>query len=77
MSILKTHNTRRTLEAMAERHRKDARTLAMLCAEAIMEPTNEEAGCALYKIQVCIFDLKKMTAQLESIAAPAAPEGAE
>ena len=79
MSILKTHNTRRTLQAMAERHRKDARTLAMLQAEALLEPSNGGGALAfgVYSLQVCVVDLKKVIDGLENLTEPEAPKGAE
>lgn len=76
MSILKTHNTRRTLEAMAERHRKDARTLAMLHAEVQLDPGELQIG-ALQALTWSGQVLKTNAENLVDLAAQEAPEGAE
>lgn len=76
MSTLKTHNTRRTLEAMAERHRKDARTLAMLHAEVQLDPGEPQIR-ALQALTWSVQVLKTNAENLADLAAPEAPEGAE
>jgi hypothetical protein len=73
MSILKTHNTRRTLQAMAERHRKDARTLAMLHAEIQLEP----GEMPIVTLQAITWSTQILKTNAENLENLAAPEGDE
>lgn len=73
MLTIKTHNTRRTLEAMAKRHREDARTLAKILSEVLLDDGETQDG-VLTVLSVALKHLKNDAERLENLAAP---EGAE
>lgn len=75
MFTLKNHNTRRTLEAMAERHRKDARTLALLHAEVLLEP--DSATSQANELKTLEWTVQLIKTNINNISELAAPEGAE